>query len=151
MLWLLGIVMIAQFTATVTAALTVDQLRSDIRGPNDLPGRTIATAPGSIAAAWLQAHDLPFVPVSDTEHAYGMLVRGEIQAIVYEAPQCRHWLAMRGPSMAALVGPVFRPEHYGIALPPGSPLRKPINVALLAMQEDGTADAIGRRWFGMPH
>jgi ABC-type amino acid transport substrate-binding protein len=149
-LWLLGVVMIAQFTATVTAALTVDQLRSDIRGPNDLPGLTIATAPGSIAATWLQARDLPFVPVQDNEQAYAMLVRGEIQAIVYEAPQLRHWLATRGPSMATLVGPVFRPEYYGIALPPGSPLRKPINAALLAMQEDGTADAISRRWFGMP-
>ena len=149
-LWLLGVVLIAQFTATVTAALTVDRLRSDIRGPDDLAGRTIATAPGSIAAAWLQARDLPFVPVSDTEQAYAMLVRGDIQAIVYDAPQLRHWLANRGPSMAALVGPVFRPERYGIALPIGSPLRKPINAALLAMQEDGTAEAIGRRWFGIP-
>src|SRR3954463_2335325 len=73
-LWLLGVVLIAQFTATVTAALTVDQLRSDIQGPNDLPGRTIATAPGSIAAAWLQARDLPFVPISDSEQAYAMLM-----------------------------------------------------------------------------
>lgn len=80
-----------------------------------------------------------------------MLMRGEIQAIVYEAPQLRHWLATRGPSMAALVGPVFRPERHGIALPPGSPLRKPINAALLAMQEDGTAEAIAGRWFGAPH
>lgn len=149
-LWLLGVVLIAQFTATVTAALTVDRLRSDIRGPDDLPGRTIATAPGSIAAAWLQARNLPFVPVADNEQAYAMLVRGEIQAIVYDAPQLRHWLAGRGPSMAALVGPVFRPERYAIALPADSPLRKPINAALLAMQEDGTAEAISRRWFGMP-
>ena len=149
-LWLLGVVLIAQFTATVTAALTVDRLRSDIRGPDDLPVRTVATAPGSIAAAWLQARDLSFVPVADSEQAYAMLVRGEIQAIVYEAPQLRHWLANRGPSMAALVGPVFRPERYGIALPIGSPLRKPINAALLAMQEDGMAEAISRRWFGVP-
>jgi polar amino acid transport system substrate-binding protein len=149
-LWLLGVVLIAQFTATVTAALTVERLRSDIRGPDDLPGRTIATAPGSIAAAWLQARNLPFVPVSDNEQAYAMLVRGEIQAVVYDAPQLRHWLTNRGPSMAALVGPVFRPERYAIALPTGSPLRKSINAALLAMQEDGTADAISRRWFGMP-
>ena len=52
--------------------------------------------------------------------------------------------------MAALVGPVFRPERLRIALPTDSPLRKPINAALLAMQEDGTAEAISRRWFGMP-
>jgi len=147
-LWLVGVVLVAQFTATVTAALTVGQLRSDIAGPDDLAGRRIATAPGSIAATWLEGRGLPFVPVSDTEQAYAMLVRGELEAIVYETPQLRHWLAHRGPSRATLVGPVFRPELYAIALPTGSPLREPINAALLAMQEDGTADAIARRWFG---
>ncbi|MDO9710817.1 transporter substrate-binding domain-containing protein [Paracraurococcus lichenis] len=149
-MWLLGVVLIAQFTATITAALTVETLRSDIQGPGDLPGRTIATAPGSVAATWLAARDLPFLPVSDTEQAYAMLVRGEVQAIVYEAPQLRHWLATRGPSMASLVGPVFRPETYAIAVRLGSPLRKQVNAALLSMQADGTAEAIERRWFAMP-
>ena len=77
-----------------------------------------------------------------------MLVRGEIQAIVYEAPQLQYWIATRGPSMASLVGPVFRPEKYAIALPLGSPLRKRINAVLLAMQADGTLEDIQRKWFG---
>jgi ABC-type amino acid transport substrate-binding protein len=47
--------------------------------------------------------------------------------------------------MAAPVGPVFRHERYGIALPSGSPLRKPINAALLAMQEAASAAAAQRR------
>ncbi len=148
-MWLLGAVLIAQFTATVAAALTVNQLRTDIRGPEDLPGHVIATAPGSIAAAWLQQRQLPFIAIDDTERAYAMLLRGEIQAIVYEAPQLRHWLAGRGTAMAQLVGPVFRPERYAIAVPLGSPLRRQIDAALLAMQEDGSLEAISRRWFGM--
>lgn len=149
-MWMLGALLIAQFTATVTSALTVGQLRSEIQGPGDLPGKVIATAPGSIAASWLTSQGLPFVPVDDSERAYGMLIRGEIQAIVYEAPQLRYWIATRGPSRASLVGPVFRPERYAIALRIGSPLRRQINAALLAMQEDGVADEIGRKWFGMP-
>jgi polar amino acid transport system substrate-binding protein len=146
-MWLFGVVLIAQFTATVTAALTVGQLRSSIQGPDDLPGKAIATAPGSVAATWLASRGLPFVPVSDSELAYDMLIRGEVQAIVYEAPQLQHWIATRGPSMAALVGPVFRPEKYAIAVPIGSSLRKRINEALLTMQADGTADEVERRWF----
>lgn len=147
-MWLTGVVLIAQFTAAVTSALTVEQLRSSIEGPADLPGKTIATAPGTVAAAWLEARELPFVPLTDSEQAYALLVRGEIQAIVYEAPQLRYWLANRGRSAAALVGPVFRPEPYAIAVPLGSPLRKRINRALLEMQADGTAEEIERRWFG---
>jgi ABC-type amino acid transport substrate-binding protein len=147
-MWLSGVVLIAQFTASITAALTIDQLRPGITGPSDLPGKRVATAPGTIAAAWLEARGQPFVPLTDTEQAYGMLVRGEIDAVVYEAAQLRHWLANRGRSMAALVGPVFQPRPYAIAVPLGSPLRKRINRALLDMQSDGTQEEMQRRWFG---
>jgi polar amino acid transport system substrate-binding protein len=149
-MWMLGVVLVAQFTATITSTLTVGQLRSDIQGPGDLPGKVIATAPGSVAASWLTGQGLPFVPIDDSERAYGMLIRGEIQAIVYEAAQLRYWIATRGPGRASLVGPVFRPERYAIALRIGSPLRRQVNAALLAMQEDGMAEEISRKWFGMP-
>lgn len=62
-MWLLGVVLIAQFTATVTSSLTVQQLRSIIQGPGDLPGKTIATVPGSIAADYLTQLGLPYVGV----------------------------------------------------------------------------------------
>lgn len=146
-MWLLGVLMIAQFTATVTSTLTVDRLRHDIQGPADLPGRTIATAPGSPAADWLAARGLAFVPVTDNERAYDMLMRGEIDAVVYGAPQLRHWLANRGTSQASLVGPVFGQQRYAIAVAVGSPLRRRINAALLAMQADGHAAEIEMRWF----
>ncbi len=147
-LWLTGVVLIAQFTASVTSALTIEQLRPGITGPADLPGKRIATAPGSVAAVWLEARGLPFVPLTDTEEAYRMLLRGDIDAVVYEAPQLRYWLANRGRSLAMLVGPVFRPQPYAIAVPLGSPLRKRINQALLDMLADGTQDEMQRRWFG---
>lgn len=149
-LWLAGVVLIAQFTAALTSSLTVDQLRSGIEGPSDLPGRRIATAPGSGAAGWLEARDLPFVPLTDLEAAHAMLARGELDAVVYEAPQLRYWLANRGRSMVALVGPVFGDEPYAIAVALGSPLRKRINHALLEMAKDGSAAEIRQRWFGAP-
>ena len=60
-MWGVGVVLVAQFTATVTASLTVQQLRSSIQGPGDLPGKTIATVPNSIAADYLTALHLPYV------------------------------------------------------------------------------------------
>ena len=146
-MWLFGVVLIAQFTATVTSTLTVERIHSSIQGPSDLPGKIIATAPGSVAAAWLTSRGLSFVPVTHIEQAYTMLTRGEIQAVVYEAPRLQYWIATRGPSMVSLVGPVFRPENYAIAVPIGSPLRKRINEALLSMEADGTAEGIERMWF----
>jgi polar amino acid transport system substrate-binding protein len=45
-----------------------------------------------------------------------------------------------------VVGPLFRPVKYGIALAQGSPLRKRIDEALLSMYADGTYEEIYRKW-----
>gem|GEM_PF-2585280 len=47
-----------------------------------------------------------------------------------------------------VLGAVFNPEDYGIALPNDSPLRESINRALLALKEDGTYDRSEQFWFG---
>jgi ABC-type amino acid transport substrate-binding protein len=49
LMWLFGVVLIAQLTATVTSTQTVARLQSTIRGPEDLPGKIIASVPGTVA------------------------------------------------------------------------------------------------------
>jgi ABC-type amino acid transport substrate-binding protein len=146
-MWLFGVVLIAQFTATITSSLTVQQLQSSIRGPDDLPGKVVITTPGSIAAAWLEEHGLPFRPVTTADGALRLLRSGEAQAVVYDAPTLRYWAKTFGPDQLLVVGPVFHPEKYGIAVASGNPLRKELNAALLEILADGTYEEINRRWF----
>jgi ABC-type amino acid transport substrate-binding protein len=146
-MWLVGVVLIAQLTATVTSSQTVARLQSDIRGPDDLPGKTIGTVPGTTAAEYLTQRGLPFVDVNNAIDGIRMLTQGDVQAIVYDAPTLQYWAAKRGNGVLAVVGPIFRPEKYGIALANGNPLRKVINEALLAMYEDGTYEQIYGKWF----
>ena len=49
-----SVVFIAYFTAAVTSSLTVQQLRGEINGPADLPGKRIASVKGSTSADYLQ-------------------------------------------------------------------------------------------------
>jgi polar amino acid transport system substrate-binding protein len=56
-------------------------------------------------------------------------------------------LGRRGNGVLAVVGPIFRPEKYGIAVPDGSLLRKSINETLLAMYQDGTYEQIYGKGF----
>ncbi|MGE8154032.1 transporter substrate-binding domain-containing protein [Pseudomonas vancouverensis] len=146
-MWLIGVVLIAQLTATVTSSQTIARLQSNIRGPDDLAGKTIATVPGSVAADYLTQHSLPFVNVYTAVDGIRMLTHGDVQAIVYDAPTLQYWSAKRGNGALIVVGPLFRPEKYGIAVPTGSPLRKSINEALLALYEDGTYELIYTKWF----
>ena len=146
-IWLMGIVLLAQLTATVTSSQTVHRLRSTITGPGDLPGKTVATQPGTIAADYLKRRRIPFVEVNDGAEGVELLAQGKVQAIVYDAPTLQYWLAHSNRADLQIVGPAFMPEMYGIAIASGNPLRKRINAALLELYQDGTYDAIYDRWF----
>jgi ABC-type amino acid transport substrate-binding protein len=145
--WLMGIVLIAQLTATVTSSQTVHRLRSTIAGPGDLPGKTIATVPGSIAADYLARLHVPVVEIDNAAAGTDLLAQGKVQAIVFDAPTLQYWAARSGRATLQVVGPVFRPEKYGIVVPLGSPLRKRINEALLEVYQDGTYEEIHDKWF----
>jgi polar amino acid transport system substrate-binding protein len=147
LMWLMGVVLIAQFTATVTSSMTVQQLQSSIQGPSDLPGKTIGTVPGSVAANFLKGLGLPYVDVTSGEQGLNMLKKGDVQAIVFDAPTLQYWAAKSGSGTVRVVGPVFRPQKYGIAVAEGSPLRRRLNEALLAMYQDGSYEDLYGRWF----
>jgi polar amino acid transport system substrate-binding protein len=146
--WLIGVALIAQFTAIITSNLTVQQLTSSINGPGDLPGKKIATVRNSTAAQYLTAQGLRFTTVDRVEDAYALLDQGQVQAVVYDSPVLIYYASHEGKGRAEVVGAIFKPEKYGIALPQGSPLRKPINEALLGLYQDGTYEAIYKKWFG---
>lgn len=148
-MWLMGVILIAQFTATVTSALTIQQLQSTIQGPGDLPGKTIGTAPGTLAATYLTNLGIPFVPMTTADQAYQAIMDGEVQAIVYDAPTLQWWAATKGKGTVQVVGPIFRPSKYGIAVKNGNPLRKQINQALLEVYDNGTYEDIYNKWFSL--
>lgn len=144
----LGVVLIAQFTASVTSLLTVQQLQGTINGVSDLPGKAIATVPNTTAARYLAANSMPFTGVEKIEDAYRLLEQGKVDAVVYDSPVLLYHALTTGKGRAQVVGRVFQQEQYGIALPTGSELREPINETLLEIQEDGTYDALYTKWFG---
>lgn len=146
-MWLLGVVLVAQFTATVTSLQTVHHLHSNIQGPGDLPGKTIATRAETTVADYLAQLGLPYVELTSAQHGCEMLLKGQVQAIVFDAPTLHYWVSRCGHGRLQVVGPLFRLQKYGIAVAAGSPLRKQINEALLTLYENGTYEEIYRKWF----
>ena len=146
-MWLVGIVLVAQLTAAVTSTQTVDRLNSKIRGPTDLAGKKIASVGGTAAADYLTEQGLLFVNVASAEEGCDLVVQGDVQAMVFDAPTLQYLAAKRGNGVLRVVGPIFASQKYGIAVADGSPLRKRINGALLAMYEDGRYRALYSKWF----
>lgn len=145
--WLIGLLLVAQFTATVTSALTVQTLNSNIQGPEDLPGKRIATVNGTTAALLLEEERIRYTGVDNVADAYPLLLSGEVDAIVYDSPVLQYYSVTEGRGQVTITGPIFKREKYGIALRQGSDLREPLNELLLEMYQDGSLDEIYARWF----
>jgi ABC-type amino acid transport substrate-binding protein len=148
-MWMLvSIVLIAYFTAAVTTEMTVKTLTGDISGPGDLPGVKVGTIAGSTAETYLRNNKAKVSPYPDVPSAVAALNAGELKAVVYDAPILRYYLAKRIGTRLRLVGPTFEKQFYGIGLQEQSPLRLPINRALLALNERGFMDELQKKWFG---
>jgi ABC-type amino acid transport substrate-binding protein len=149
LIWMfVGLFVIANFTAGVTAQLALRELRGAINGPQDLPGKQIVAVEGTTGSQWLTSQGLPHSTVKTVEDAYAQLVAGRTEAIVYDYPVLLYYTLNEGQDTTLMAGGPFNLENYGIAVPTGGPLREEINRALLKLQEDGTYDDIYTRWFG---
>ncbi len=148
-IWMFAaLLFVAYFTATVTSALTVQQLRTDIQGPDDLPGKRVATVRGSTSAAYLSQRSVTFNDFATIEEAIDTVEKGDADAAVYDAPVLQYYASHEGKGKVTVAGSVFRKEDYGILFPNESPLRKPVNEALLRLRANGTYDRLLTKWFG---
>ena len=147
-LWMLGgIGLTSYITATLASAMTVTTLTSDIRTLGDLQGHTVGTVTGSSAEVLLRKVSLVPTVFPEIESALAALSRGELKAVVYDSPILQYYLATHGNSGLHLAGKPFDVQHYGFALPLGSPHRKRLNEALLKLQIEGFRDELNKKWF----
>jgi polar amino acid transport system substrate-binding protein len=144
----ISVIFLAFFTANVTSTLTVQQLKSDINGPEDLPGKRVATVTNSTAANYLRSRGVTLVERPRIDEAFALLIDKQVDAVLFDAPVLLYYAANDGRNKVQVVGSVFRRESYGILFPQGSVWRKPVNEALLKLREDGTYETIYRKWFG---
>jgi polar amino acid transport system substrate-binding protein len=149
-MWMfIAIFVFANLTASLSAAATVRELRSSIRGVADLQGQQVVTAAGTTSASFLEANNIIFSTVDRIDDAYTLLLDGEADAVVFDGPVLQYFIKSTGSNDLALVPGTFDIERYGIALPPGSRYREPINRTLLKLQEDGVFQELYNRWFGV--
>jgi len=148
-LWMfIGVVFVAYYTAQLTASLTVQQIRGAISGPDDLPGKRVATTRNSTAAAYLRQKNVDVVEVEQIDAAYKALLDKQVDAVVFDAPALLYYAGHDGKGKVQLVGPVFRKENFGILFPLDSRLRSEVDRALLDLREDGTYSRLEQTWFG---
>jgi polar amino acid transport system substrate-binding protein len=149
-LWMFaGVVFVASYTARLTSTLTIERIVGSIEGPGDLPGKKVATLANSITADYLREQKAQ-VQEFAADEMFKALLDKKVDAIVAPSPLLLYYAAHEGKGRVRMVGPVFNTKPVAIELQLGSPVRKKIDSALIAFDEDGTYQQIYNKWFGAP-
>jgi len=137
LIWMFGgIILISSFTATITSSLTVSQLGSVVRGPQDLPKVTVGTIINTTSESHLEQIHISYLPYKTPQAGLIALKEGEIDALVYDAPILRYYIHRDYSGSLQVLPERLLEQNYGIALTSESPLREQINVVLLQKIQD---------------
>jgi ABC-type amino acid transport substrate-binding protein len=136
------------FIAELSSDLTMANLKSNINGPQDLIGRRVAVVEGTTSHNFMKKERSYLEVYDKVELAFQALLRGEVEAVVYDAPNLLYYAKNEGKGKVRVVGKIFDPQDYGLALAQGSSLREKVNRAILALAEAGELASIRVKWLG---
>jgi polar amino acid transport system substrate-binding protein len=139
------------FVANITAAVTVNALNDNVHSLEDLEGMRIGTTEGSTTSAYLDLRGIAhrnYSSLDDLLEAAFDDKTEALDAVVFDGPILAYFMRTEAPAQARLIDRTFKREDYGIALTQDSPLREPLNRALLRASENGVLDELNVKWFG---
>jgi len=136
LLWMLvGIAAVSFLTAHITSNLTLVQIDSPIKGPEDLMHFRVGSIADTTSGDYLNENRIPFSPYRTASEGLRAISGGNIEAFVYDKPILQYLIRKEFPADLEVLPITFFSQDYGIAMPPGSPLREPINRTLLEIIE----------------
>ena len=109
------------------------RLEGVVSGPQDLPKVRVATVHNTAATRYLDRQHCHFTGFPTLSAAIDALARGDVDALVYDVPLLSYLLSQRSTPDIKVLDVLFARQTYAIALPSGSPLRKPVNEAVLSI------------------
>lgn len=143
-----ALIIISSFTAAIASALTVSQLESSINGPDDLPKAKVGTVESGNGPKYCDRRVLHCTKYKDGAAAVEALKKGEVDAVVHEAPLLQYAAKTVGDGKVTVLEGTFDNHGYGFGLKQGSPLREDINRTLLTVVATDEWNQILARYLG---
>jgi ABC-type amino acid transport substrate-binding protein len=135
-MWMIfSIVFIAAFTATITSQLTISGLKGKVNGFNDLYDARVGCISGSEGFNFLTKKGVAVIPFESIQEGLLAVDSNRIDAFVQDEKILRFAAKSEFPGRVQVVGGTFDEYFVSIALQQNSPLRKPINKALLKVMK----------------
>jgi polar amino acid transport system substrate-binding protein len=130
---LASIVMISSLTAAITTSLTLDGLKGTVHGVRDLPGLRVGATADSRSLMSLGERGIVAQPFTNERDGLRAMVDGRIDAFVFNVLVLRYLARTEFLGLVRVIPGTFDGYQVKMAMPAGSPLREPLNRALLAI------------------
>lgn len=118
-------------------------------GPDDLPGKHVGTVQGSLAAAHQGNVKANVQSCPNAVALFDALLGRQADAIVLNSMVSRYFETNDGKGNVKTVGNEFQKRDMAYRVQLNSTLWRQINGGLTATYDDGTYDAIRKKWFGI--
>ena len=132
-------IMIASITALLASAFTINQMSSEIKGPQDLAKVRVGAMEASTSFEYLQEKGINSRTFSNREELLAALDDGRLDAVVSDDAILRYKIKeaqAKGRYESLSVLPfVFEKQNYAFALPDESPHMEKFNQALLSARD----------------
>ena len=148
--WMLGsVVLVSIFSASMISRLTAEHLETGgIRADSDLRGKKLAAVAQSSGAEYLDRLHLKYEKFDNLVEALASLADGRSNAVVNSEGTLRYLVSTRFRENIRVPRILLAPAYMAIALPENSPLKRPIDRALIKITASPEWKAVEERYFG---
>uniref|UniRef100_A0AAX7TPG2 Glutamate receptor n=1 Tax=Astatotilapia calliptera TaxID=8154 RepID=A0AAX7TPG2_ASTCA len=162
--WFFTLIIISSYTANLAAFLTVERMVSPIESAEDLAKQTeiaYGTLDGGSTKEFFRRSKIavfekmwsymrsadPSVFVKSTSEGMIRVRKSKGKYAYLLESSMNEYIEQRKPCDTMKVGGNLDSKGYGVATPKGSPLRNPVNLAVLKLNEQGLLDKLKNRWW----
>jgi polar amino acid transport system substrate-binding protein len=144
-----SLVWVSLLSTSLVSRLTVERAESrDLAASIDLSKKKLAAVAQSSGAEYLDQHHLPYTKFSNLPDALDAMAGGTSDAVVNSVGAMQYLISKRYAGAAEMTQGLLAPAYMAIALPEHSPLKRPVDEALVKITSDPEWIAIEDRFFG---
>jgi polar amino acid transport system substrate-binding protein len=149
-IWMLGsLTLISLLTTSLVARMTADAVTSaPIAQTSDLDGKRLAAVADSSGAEYLDEEHLHYTKYINLKDALASLVGGKSDAVVNSVGTLQYAISTYFSGVIPMPSGVLAPAYMAFALPPNSPLKKPLDRALIEITASASWRSLEPSYFG---
>ncbi len=148
--WMMtSLALVSLLSASLVSRLTAERVEnSSIRMESDLSARRLAAVEQSSGAEYLEDLQLKYDKYNNLAEALSSLADGRSDAVVNSVGALRHLVSARFAQAVYVQRALLAPAFMAVALPHYSPLKRPIDRALIKITASLEWKAIEELYFG---